>query len=1782
MVTTYNIAFKTGIRSTTSVASSCPVPTRRSCVSAPIENTEIHNHVSSRSVRSCESAPINNMEIRENASSSSIRSCDSAYPKEGSGVTPQQGPPNFDIYQDCQACGSSIFAFKCLYKHKVSVPSCKFCLDWKSQSEIIAPGSPQEITRISSFNKGDLSSINEENPSLFVTSGVHTYCKQCDSSIVICNDGTLFVLSTDECQQCAFESQAFLTSDARSDVYNKGVQINKWVFEGEHHGKSFLSHYVAIPSRLNKYFDLLEDVCLLMHHMLSSPNSLGRNIAIVNFCKLRGNRMGLSTILLTIAGNFLGAELSEYYKKTRDLAKVEKQVTKDLGFTSQAGEDEQNIFADLRSYLSCYDKMKSTSLYKKVYKFMLYVLSMGLLDNIHIDFESMNFSKMEAAAVKATHRPGVDMVHCMLDTVCFVCERGLIYFRSGDATTLMHSGHSYEDWVVKANKLLRSSKIMSNPEPHGINKFSFLSDVKDLIEKGDAVVKFGTGLDKSEKMYVQKILNDLKMLEVEEISRKSAQMPRKDPFAVLLHGSSNICKSQLKQILFYHYGKIFGLPTTMDYMYTRCPTDEYWSGFNSTQWCIVMDDIAFLKPNKEVDPTLKEMLQVKNSVPYTPPQAALEDKGRTPVRAELLIGTTNTKHLNLYAYFACPFAIARRMSYVISAKVKPDYTKLGFMADSQKIPITEDGEYMNIWTFEVSIPVPQSEVEIDSQQTKYVVKWKFEDINDLLVWYIETAKEHEIAQNKALRADKTMSEVELCMDCYRVKGRCQCFQQQADDTPAPEPVIILPLEPSIEEIINVAACTPTLKAKLYFVQHAIMGEVNVIPGLEDFGDALDAIGNCNRWLMMLCLYLCGCSLWFFPKTSLVLSSILICAFLMHRYVWVVIHLYYSLFGGIMWKFKLAYSICGNSLDSYRLIMNYAGHKIQRQFTSKNLMALAAFISAPIFVSTLWKLYKHKIATDNFEDEKVTTFQSVSGTVDRPRSSTLLSKRKPKEQMSAQVNFGIVPAPHEVEKVPFYFHDPYINTGVEISAASKCAKPCSLDELVARNTARVEIRVPGRDTVARSTAVNIKGNIWMINKHAFKADNGSIDFIFDSVEQNVSRNIRGITFDKHDVIHMSHTDLAFIEIRAIPPGNDLTKYFPLDDPVKGCYKGKYVKIDAAGLRSLHKIVNISGNNKCPVFGVPGYFGRVEVDSANGDCGSLCVADVGGGQVLLGTHTSGNASGLVFFQHISQKMLQTILSIYKPQVDCGKLPLACGDIERTLIDVHFKSPIRYMPSGTATVYGSFEGWRPNHHSKVGKTYIHESAINHGFKHLCAKPDMSWRPWNRALTDMVSPVQIFHPSTLLECEDAFFDDIVSGLGDKIQQLEIYTQDVALNGADGVTYVDRINISTSAGAPFNKSKKFFITLDDSNKIISLDDRIQERVGQIEACYDSGKRFHPIFKEHLKDQAVTFQKAVDGKTRAMSGSEFAWMIVMRRYLLSHVRLIQNNPYVFEAMPGIVAQSTQWDKLHKYLIKFGEHKIVAGDYAKFDKKMAAPFILSAFNILERMARKAGWSEEDLRYISCMSFDTAFPCIDFNGDLIEVQGNPSGHPLTVIINCIVNSLYMRYAFKLVSGKKLKHFRRYVNLATYGDDNIMGVSDDCPLFNHTRIAMAMKFIGVEYTMADKTSESIPYIHINDTTFLKRKFIFDEDLGCVIAPLDHESIDNMMTMCVANGALAPEAHSICIIETALREYFWYGKIKFNSMFEVMKGIVEECSLQDWVRPSTFPTYDSLSSEFKERSSL
>jgi hypothetical protein len=410
-----------------------------------------------------------------------------------------------------------------------------------------------------------------------------------------------------------------------------------------------------------------------------------------------------------------------------------------------------------------------------------------------------------------------------------------------------------------------------------------------------------------------------------------------------------------------------------------------------------------------------------------------------------------------------------------------------------------------------------------------------------------------------------------------------------------------------------------------------------------------------------------------------------------------------------------------------------------------------------------------------------------------------------------------------------------------------------------------------------------------------------------------------------------------------------------------------------------------------------------------------------------------------------------------------------------------------------------------------------------------------------------------------------------------------VAINGCPGLEYCDKMNRKSSAGAPYKRPKTKLMYFIDEACSTDMDvvDEIKDTVKAMIATYQRGERVHTVYCGHLKDEPVTFEKSHLGKTRVFTASGMAYTLVVRMHLLSVIIFMQKNRFTFETGPGTVVQSLEWESIREHLVQHGEDRIIAGDYSKFDKRMPANVILAAFDIIIDICVKAKYTDAELAVVRGIAYDTAFPTVDFNGDLIEFYGsNPSGHPLTVIVNGIVNSLYMRYCYIVLQPMAHSSFKENVALMTYGDDNIMGVSKTAPWFNHTAIQKVLCDADIGYTMADKEAVSVPYIHIDDSNFLKRTWRWDEDVGAYVAPLDRSSIEKMLTVCVAKKNIGRPQHAMQVIATALREYFWYGKEEFETSLVKFHEIVGKANLELYDDGTIFPVWEELYSDFWSRS--
>jgi hypothetical protein len=119
-----------------------------------------------------------------------------------------------------------------------------------------------------------------------------------------------------------------------------------------------------------------------------------------------------------------------------------------------------------------------------------------------------------------------------------------------------------------------------------------------------------------------------------------------------------------------------------------------------------------------------------------------------------------------------------------------------------------------------------------------------------------------------------------------------------------------------------------------------------------------------------------------------------------------------------------------------------------------------------------------------------------------------------------------------------------------------------------------------------------------------------------------------------------------------------------------------------------------------------------------------------------------------------------------------------------------------------------------------------------------------------------------------------------------------------------------------------------------------------------------------------------------------------------------------------------------------------------------------------------------------------------------------------------------------------------------------------------------------MAEKDAESRAFIRFDETSFLKRKFRWENELVDYVAPLDITSISKSLhNHLVKKGSpVSPLEVSVMVLFGACREFFRYGREEFNRRMEQIALVVDECPELP-VDMDCFWTYDDLKDEFLGR---
>jgi len=193
---------------------------------------------------------------------------------------------------------------------------------------------------------------------------------------------------------------------------------------------------------------------------------------------------------------------------------------------------------------------------------------------------------------------------------------------------------------------------------------------------------------------------------------------------------------------------------------------------------------------------------------------------------------------------------------------------------------------------------------------------------------------------------------------------------------------------------------------------------------------------------------------------------------------------------------------------------------------------------------------------------------------------------------------------------------------------------------------------------------------------------------------------------------------------------------------------------------------------------------------------------------------------------------------------------------------------------------------------------------------------------------------------------------------------------------------------------------------------------------------------------------------------------------------------------------------------------------------------------------------------------------------KTQGNPSGNPLTVILNTMVGYMYMALAYLeagLKTGRGIKSFADDVACIIYGDDNIVAwILEEFEEWNPAFITAFFADHGIEYTTADKSGAEQEMKPVEKLRFLKRGFrphpVYP---NFIRAPIDMDTIyemTNWMRECPDE-----KEQLYCQIDTALREAAAHG----GEFYRLFLGQVNQALMK--VKYEQVPDeYDMLDEEW------
>lgn len=1250
--------------------------------------------------------------------------------------------------------------------------------------------------------------------------------------------------------------------------------------------------------------------------------------------------------------------------------------------------------------------------------------------------------------------------------------------------------------------------------------------------------------------------NISELLRIKNLVHASMSIAKKrnPPPIFILYGASQIGKSAIMFQLATYFGRQFGFPHEERNFWFPAKGDEYDSGYTGNTTIIIDDDMACEKPDKAPTKAAFDFLRYCNVIPYTTVQAELDKKGVIRFTHKVVIGSTNVKDLALHHHMATPSAGFNR-AYFYHVVVKSQYTGVNGKLDVAKmkdalrqheIRIPEDVYLFHRYELrEETKGVTQEYVRSNMSYGEFLL--------DARALYVA----HEKKGAEYLNMIEKFHVENDCPLCALPKRVCCCKNIEDE---AFGNVLMDVTSTAFVMLSNITAWIPD--PNLWVVNRILPPLYNLL-ATQTFTTFIEVVGV----MMVRGMYLVS----LFLRRNVVVAMWLmaglypIAAWLIagqqphwffSRYifwVWVFLNWCFSL----RIKHHIARTLARTFLDqsmASRLMLNLgaAGVALASGYTAINAIRAAA------------RMLNHGALN--------------------PRTQEDVAQR------NAEQNTWLVAKPNVLV----------------MERSNLCGMtPEQARRKIAANTVYVQATTR-EGTNFCSNGLMVKTNVIMMPNHvAEKIDTSKPVVIIRDVKSvghrledvYLSNYTRLVDYPEED---MSNKDAAMFTMSRCITFADITEFFPpeFETASTKCTMITRGKEGVELRRTLLWDFNPMANNES--YRGPGSFHKCNVHTERGECMSPIVRDTTP-NYIIGYHCGGSPAGT--FNPISaafavnRTQIESTLKRMKAQRDMTDAYIGPAIIShsvvlgdqygvQTQIDevLHARDCVNYVSeentSHSVLPIGSIPRKRFQRYSEVCISPLSEYLEKEGLSNKWGKPKFNAnRNHAAAFQTLINPIRNVPEKEMSVAVKDYLDPILAEFKRLDFKAQPLTMEQVVNGDPARKFVRRMNLNTSPGYGLKAPKKehFVLLQSDPRDLYAPTQIVLDEFHRAEFMMRAGISPGHIFVSALKDEPTPTHK---DKVRVFEVSPLTLVMLVRKYALPLIQHLYMIPFVTEMAQGINCTNDEWDQLGRHISSKDPKRCIEGDFSGYDLRQSGQAIRAVGYILRRIALQAGYSTADADMLEVITNEISFKTYLFNGSLFSIDGsNPSGVPITILINGMINSLLHRIAWYRLWRENTyfrspKPFQSGVAFATVGDDSVG--STNYSWFNMRNIQKVMADLNMPYTDGHKNPETVEFFPFSDIAFCKRTWRYDDRMKKFVAPIALDSIMKSLH-CYMKSRTIVDDIMVQNLNGAFRELARHDRATFE---EYSNKLRRACAAMDFTHlvKSIDYSYDDWYSILKE----